>query len=40
MVRGFSIAVTAVAEMYQCAETAKTALGCGTDVPMPRHASL
>src|ERR1700712_639422 len=38
MVRGFGIAVTAVALMYQCAETTKIARGRGTDSPKARHA--
>jgi hypothetical protein len=38
MVRGFGIAVTAVALMYQCAETTRMARGRGTDEPKLRHA--
>ena len=38
MVRGRGMAVTAVALMYQCAETTRTALGRGTDAPKARQA--
>ncbi len=40
MVRGRGIAVTAVALMYQCAETTSTARGLGTASPKARHASV
>lgn len=38
MVRGLAIAVTAVAPMYQCADTTRSARGFGSLVPMSRHA--
>src|ERR1700712_3778618 len=38
MVRGFGIAVTAVALMYQCADTTRIARGRGTESPNARHA--
>jgi hypothetical protein len=40
MVRGRGIAVTAVALMYQCADTTRIARGCGTDRPNARQASV
>src|SRR5438034_4597056 len=40
MVFGFSIAVTAVPSVYQCAETHRIALGCGMDSPSFRHVSV
>jgi hypothetical protein len=40
MVRGLSIAVTAVPRMYQCADTAKIAFGLGSDSPRRRQASV
>ena len=36
--RGFAIAVTAVALMYQWADTTRIALGRGIDAPNDRHA--
>src|SRR5436190_9732258 len=38
MVRGRSIAVTAVAPMNQCAETTSNARGFGSFAPISRHA--
>src|SRR4051812_26111490 len=40
MVRGFAIAVTAVALMYQCAEMTRMARGRGTAAPNARHAAV
>src|SRR5690348_15697691 len=40
MVRGLDIAVTAVALMYQCAETTRIARGRGTAAPNARHAAV
>jgi hypothetical protein len=40
MVRGRTIAVTAVAFVYQCAETMRIARGFGTDSPNARHAAV
>jgi hypothetical protein len=40
MVRGRGIAVTAVALMYQCAETTRMARGFGTAAPNARQASV
>src|SRR3954454_24191696 len=40
MVRGRGIGVTAVALMYQCAETTRIARGRATDAPNARHASV
>ena len=40
MVFGRGIAVTAVALMYQCAETTRIARGRGTDSPKARHAEV
>jgi len=40
MVRGFAIAVTAVALVYQCADTARIARGRGIPAPNARHASV
>jgi hypothetical protein len=39
-VRGCGIAVTAVAWMYQCAETTRIARGRGTAAPNARQASV
>src|SRR6185437_15457035 len=40
MVRGRGIAVTAVALIYQCADTTRIARGRGTDSPKARHADV
>src|SRR6266849_1291833 len=40
MVFGFSIAVTAVPSVYQCADTHRMALGFGIDLPSWRQASV
>ena len=40
MVRGRAIAVTAVALMYQWADTTRMARGRGTAAPKARHASV
>src|SRR3990170_362175 len=40
MVRGRSIAVTAVPRVVQCADTARIALGFGTDSPRRRQAAV
>ena len=40
IVRGRCMAVTAVALMYQCAETTRTARGFGTACPNARHARV
>src|SRR5436190_12289919 len=40
MVFGFSIAVTAVPSVYQCAETHRIALGLGIDSPSFRQVSV
>ena len=40
MVRGFSIAVTAVPGVHQCAEMASIALGLGTESPRRRQACV
>src|SRR4029453_15383314 len=40
MVRGRGIAVTAVALMYQCADTTRMARGRGTERPNARHAEV
>src|SRR3954471_3083659 len=40
MVRGFGMAVTAVAPKYQCAEMTRIALGLGTCWAKSRHASV
>ena len=40
IVRGRCMAVTAVALMYQCAETTRIARGFGTACPNARHARV
>jgi hypothetical protein len=40
MVRGRSMAVTAVAPIYQCAEITSTARGRGSASPSARHARV